>query len=624
MDKHDKSSVDGLKDKLYSRTQHDMQDVRAPLTHEDSTVPVAWKDGQGTIPPREPKPFVPTQESRMSFATKFFIVSVGFFFAAIAIAGVAFFWGPNTISPQNIDVQVVAPSLVDGGKEAQFQIIINNKNPAPLELVDLVIDYPSGTRNPKNSTQSLLHERQSLGTIAAATQVKRTSSAILFGQEGSAQTVRATIEYSVQGSNAVFTRSGEVRVTVGSAPVSVSVNTPQEAIAGQSFALDVVVRSNATTPVNNIVVQGQLPFGYSMASSQPKADSGALWRLGTLSPGESQTIHIVGSIDGQDGDARVFKFLVGQNNDSTDPTVKVPFLTMPATVTVSRPFISGTIAVNGQTSAKVSASAGSPVQGAITWQNNLSTPIQNIQVTLKLSGPMIDKTSVNAGSGFYRSSDNSIVWTASQDPTLAQASAGATGQLSFSFNTLAPGQGGIIYTNPTATLSMSIAAERPGEGDAPQAVTAAASTQVTFASQTALAAAVQYVSGPRPPVAESPTIYAVQWSVKNSSNAVGGAIVSTVLPPYVAFLSGQSGITYDAGSRTVTWSIGELKAGVGYTLPVLTGTFQVTLTPSTSQVGTAPALMGSSLLSGTDRFTSGKVGASASAPDGIDTIAPKQ
>ena len=33
----------------------------------------------------------------------------------------------------------VAPSLVDGGKEADFQILIDNKNPAPLQQADLVI-----------------------------------------------------------------------------------------------------------------------------------------------------------------------------------------------------------------------------------------------------------------------------------------------------------------------------------------------------------------------------------------------------------------------------------------------------------------------------------------------------
>lgn len=620
----DKDSVESLKDKLYSRSRQNrvgMQDVRAPLSHEDSEVPKAWSD----LPPREEQPFIPEKKSRMSFATKFFIVSVGFFFVAMAVAATAFFWGPNTISPSNIDIQIVAPSLVDGGKEAQLQILINNKNPAQLQLADLVIDYPAGSRDPKDPTQPLLHERQSIGTIEAATQVKRTSSVILYGAEGAQETVRATIEYSVQGSNAVFTQSGEVTLTIGSAPVSVSVNTPAEAIAGQPFSIDVSVRSNATSPVDNVVVQGQLPFGYLLASSQPKVVAGTLWRLGTLNPGDTQTIHLTGTIDGQDGDQRVFKFLVGQDADTTDTVVKVPFLTMPATVTVTKPFINGSIAVNGQAGDTVSASVGNAVQGVVNLKNNLSTAIQNVQVTLKLSGPVVDPNSINAGTGFYQSSTNSIVWTPDQDPTLAQMAAGATGQLTFSFNTLPPGQGGIVYTNPAATLALSIEGQNPGDGTgAPQAVTAADTMQVTFASQLALNVATQYLSGLRPPRVDSSTAYTVQWTVKNASNTVGGAVVSTVLPPYVTFVSGQSGVTYDAGSRTVSWNIGDLKPGVGYTAAALSNSFVVSFIPSSSQVGNAPALTGSALLSGTDRFAGVGVSATAVAPTSVDSVAAKQ
>ncbi len=618
----DKSGVENLKDQLYSRhNQGAMHDVRAPLSHDETEVKKAWSD----LPPREPKPFVPTHESRMSFATKFFIISVGFFLVALTVAAIAFFWGPNTISPNNIDVQIVAPSLVDGGKEAQFQIIINNKNPAPLQLADLIIDYPQGSRDPKDPTQPLLHERQSLGTVEAASQVKRTASAILYGSEGAQETLRATIEYTVQGSNAVFTRSGEVTVTIGSAPVSVTVNTPTEAIAGQSFPIDVVVRSNATSPVNSVVVQGQLPFGYSMTSSNPKATAGTLWQLGTLNPGDTQTIHLVGTIDGQDGDQRVFKFLVGQDSDPTDTTIKVPFLIMPATVTVTRPFIGGSISINGQSGARISATAGGAVQGTVTLQNNLSTAVQNVQVTLKLTGPMIDKASISAGTGFYRSSDNSIVWTPDADPTLAQMLAGSTVQLNFSFNTLPPGQGGVVYTNPQATLALSVAGQNPGDGSGtPQAVTAAATTQISFASQLSLAATTQYVSGPKPPVVDSATAYIVQWTVKNASNTIGNTLVSTVLPPYVTFVSGQTGVTYDTGSRTVTWSIGDVKPGVGYTTAALSSGFTVSLTPSSSQAGSAPALTGSALLSGTDRFAGVAVNASAQAPTTVDNVVAKQ
>ena len=110
-------------------------------------------------------------------------------------------------------------------------------------------------------------------------------------------------------------------------------------------------------------------------------------------------------------------------------------------------------------------------------------------------------------------------------------------------------------------------------------------------------------TGPMPPKAETDTSYAIVWSVKNSSNPVANAVVSTVLPTYVRYVSaGAAGVSYDGGSRTVSWNLGDLPAGVGYTSAAKQATFQVILTPSTSQVGSVPQLTGPTQLSGQDRF----------------------
>ncbi len=614
--------VEGLKKKLYSRAEGGpIQDVRAPLSPNSPETPKAWADSKPSLPdkaaPLSPVPL----RGRMSFATKFFIGSVAFFVLAAGAAAYFFFGGANFISPNNIDIQIVAPSLVDGGSAATIQFIITNRNAATLQLADLLIDYPDGTRDPKNPTQTLAHERQSIGTIAPGQQLKRTSSAILYGQEGTSEMVRATLEYSILGSNAIFTKQGDVTITLGSSPVSVVINAPQEAAAGEPFDITVVVRSNAQTPVDNVVVQAQYPFGFAVIKATPNADAGgSYWRLGTMAPGATQTIVVHGSIDGQDGDQRVVRFLAGSDADQTDTSIKSPFLSIPAALTIRRPFITGSIAVNGQTGKTVSATAGVPVQAEISWQNNLATAVSNVELTLTLSGPVLDKTSVQAGTGFYQSSNNSIVWTAQQDPSLAQVPPGGTGKLDFSFSTLPPGTNGSLYGNPTVDLSLTVQGTRPGETGVPESVSAVSTTQVSLASAASLTAtAVHFVgayqnSGPMPPRANQKTTYTIQWSVSNSSNVVANTSVTTVLPPYMDFVTGGSGVTYDTASRTVRWDIGDLKAGVGYTIPALAASFEVALNASLSQVNQSPALTGAAQLNGTDRFAQVQVGATALAP----------
>ena len=616
--------VEHLKDKLYSRKhQGPIEDIRSTLSESDTDVPVAWEaPPPPTMPALSFEGGMDTAKRKkgMAFSTKFFIASVAFFVAAAGGAAYYFLAGGNFVSPQNIDLEIIAPSLVDGGSQVDLQIIATNRNSSSLILTDLVITYPTGTRYSNDPQKPLQADRQSVGTIASGQAVKRTSSAILYGQEGSTQQVHVALEYSLEGSNAVFVREGDVSLTIGSSPVSVSVAAPENTAAGQPFTMEVVVQSNSQETVEDVALEAQYPFGFTLQNATPRADSGTtLWHLGSLKPGASTVVRITGTIDGQDGDQRVFRFLTGSESDKTAARIRVPFLNTPTTISVSRPFISATLAVAGKTGSTVAVSPGQNISGTVTWRNNLSDVVSNIEVSLVLAGPVLDTKSVQSSNGFYQSQDSTITWTSAQDPSLAQVAPGASGTLNFSFATLPPGTGGTVYTNPKVVLSLNVKGTR-GTEQAPESVSALTTTDVVVGSLLSLETQSLYGDGPyanlgpTPPRAEQATTYTVQWTVKNSSNAIANAGVSAVLPTYVTYKTGQTGVVYDAASRTVRWDLGELKAGTGYTLGARTAAFQVTLNPSVSQVGQTPALTGTAALTGTDRFAQIQVGAQAQGP----------
>jgi hypothetical protein len=645
MPSEDKDDIEELKRKLYSRQKKEtlMSDIRTPLSSERPEAPIAWQE-EKKVESSKPKrpPLAPFEnKKKMSFAAKFLIWSLLFFLCATGVAAYIFFIGNNLISPQNIDLQIVLPSLVDSGKDTSFQIVIDNRNTSSLNLVDLLINYPDGTRDPANPTQTLSNDQQSVGTINAGQSVTQTANALFYGQEGAQETVNVTLEYSLTGSNAIFEKQAQAQFVIGSSPVSLSINAPTQAIVGQQFPIAVTVENNATTPLAGVVVQGEYPFGYSFASSNPAAQAGGtFWNLGNLAPGASQVINLLGSIEGQNGQSLIFKFLAGSNADPTDTTVDVPLLTVPVTVTLSQPFISGTIAVNGQTGPNISVAPGGQLQGTITWQNNLPTAVSNAQFSLSFSGPALDPSSISSQTGFYQSQDNTITWGSSQDPTLATIQPGGTGTLQFSFGTLPAGSGNVLVTNPTITLNLSVTGNETGGSGTSEQVTSAASATVSLASAVSLTAQALHFTGPitntgpMPPVPGQNTSYTIVWTVQNSSNPLANTTVSTVLPTYVTYVStGASGVSYDDGSRTVTWSLGDVEPGVGYSLPAQTANFQVVLTPSTSQVGSVPELTGETELSGEDRFAQVGVSASAQAPttdltgdtgfqSGMEVVAP--
>ncbi len=621
-----KGSIAWLKAKLYSRGDDVSTDPneRTPLEERRPVVPVSWnEDPRPSLPQVTTLLSMASTKKGWSIATKFLIVSFIFFVLAAGAAGYIFFYGNNGISPQNIDVQIIMPSVIDGGKATTVQVLIVNRNQANLKLADLIINYPDGTRSAANPTQSLTHERQTIGSISAGQTVQRTSQAIFYGQEGQSQKVSVQLEYSVEGSNAVFERDADVSFTVGSSPVSISVSSPAEAISDQQFAFDVTVQSNSLAPIQDVVIQARYPFGFSVVGTSPQAQvGGTLWRLGEMKPGDSKILHITGALNGQDGDTRVFYFLAGSDADQTNTTLRVPFLSVPQTLTVRRPFIAAQLSVNGQSGKIISVPTGSDIQGVITWTNNLPDPVTDVELSLSLAGPTLDSAAISAPTGFYQSSNSTIVWTKDQNQQLEVVPPGGTGTLPFHFGTVSAGAGGTLYSNPAITLNVTIQGVRQGQTNVPQNVTSAASAQVYVSSIVALSAIASHFSGPfsntgpMPPVPGQNTTYGITWTVTNTSNTIANGTVSATLPTYVSFISAQSGsgISYDAGSRTVTWTMGDVKAGAGFTGASRTAAFQVSLLPSASQKGEAPALTNRASFSGQDRFAQVQVGASADGP----------
>ncbi len=616
--------VERLKSKLYSRTQAPTVEptARSPLSSSRKEAPRSWdgmKEEGALEKPVAPLTLMEKRTSKHTAAWYFLWGSFIFFVIAAAVAGWALWGGLNTISPQNIDVQIVAPSLIDSGKGATLQYIIQNRNNTSLLAADLVVTYPDGTRSQNDPTVALPNERISLGTIAPGQQIKQTSSALFFGASGSQEKVSVTLEYQLAGSNSVFVKQVDTMFTIGSSPISVSISSPTEAISGQPFSLDVEVSSNATSPLQNVAVEVQYPFGFAVNSVSPAAAPGnTLWHLGTLNPGGSQTIHISGVLTGEDGDERVFHFLAGTESDPTETSLAVPLLSTPQTVTVRKPFIGATISLDGNTGATIAEPLGGTISGNIAWQNNLTETVSNVTFTLSLSGSAIDGSSVRAINGFYDSNKQQITWSGDQNSQLASVAPGAGGSFQFSLATLPPGSAPLA--NPEATLNLTVHGTRQGTG-VPEDITTVASTKIELASAVSASAQALHFTGPfsesgsLPPRVGQTTTYAIVFSVKNSSNTLGGATMSTVLPPYVSFIgagtAGGEQVSYDDSTRTVTWTLGDVEAGVGYSTPARQASFQVSLTPSLSQVGSAPALTGAIQFQGQDRFAQAQVTASA-------------
>lgn len=601
------STLEEARRKLYSRSS-EPRPIENPLPSGERTLPHVWEGS-----PKELPKVVAVGSHHVRFAAVFFAGASAFFLLALMLAGYFFYFGGNAVSVNNITVQLSGPTSIAGGDTVPLGLAVTNRNPVAVKNVKIEIAFPEGTRNAEDVLKSYPRYTETIDVIASGETITRSIRAVVFGGAGQSLSLPVSVSFGTDGSNSVFVKKLSYALDISSTPLSISVETLRETVSGKPLTLTLTVRSNASVPLGNVIVTGTLPFGFSVSSASVPFTNSA-FSLGTLMPGATKTITLSGTLSGQNSESRVFRFSVGTAKNQGDTTIAVPYMTQDATVALAAPFLATNLSINGSGLDNAVLSPGSTQTVSIGYANMLPTTLTNAIVTISLSGAAIDYNSIKTTTGFYRSQDRSIVFSKDTDPSFSSLAPGASGVGDFTFSTLPASS---VGRSPQVTFSISVAGTRVGQSNVPEQVSASSvvsaklATSVGFSALSLHSSGPITNSGPIPPKADFATTYTIQWSATNPGNSIGGGSVSTTLPGYVSYTgktSGSGTFSYDEPARKITWSVGDLAQGA-----TATGAFQVSLTPSTSQKGSAPQLTGAASFTGFDRFAGVSVSASAEA-----------
>ena len=622
------SSLESLRSRLYS--------AKAPQAFTEPTLHTHDSSRESQIPHETPStwtpPPPPPPKKPISWTLIFLGFAVAFFIVAGGISAYLFWGGVRTVTNDNVIITIQGPTSIASGSSVPLVVTIQNKNPAAITGTDITIDFPDGTRSSSNVTQPFPRYTDTLGTIPAGGTVTRTAQAVLFGSVNQTVNIPITFQYHTANSNAAYEKTQSFGYTITSSPITISTQTTDSVASGQPFDVVLTIRSNATTPLTNVAVSAQYPFGFTVQnirsdSTQTSgtvkklptiAPSTTFFALGTLAPGEQRTITITGTLTGVEKDQRDFQFTAGTQNADGTAGLGVAYASQSSTILIAKPFLAVSLSLNHDSTDPTVVTGGKTISGLVSWVNSLTTSISNPQITLSLTGSALDQQTVNTSNGYYNSSTNSILFTAQTANTSNVLNPGDTGSGDFTFSTKS-GSALAALRNPTVQLAVSIAGLPTGGST--QSITSTLVHTVKVATDLQLASRIIYSigpfknTGPLPPVPNSTTTYTVQMAITNSVNSVGGATATMILPPYVTFTGATNpadgSITYNSSSHTVTWKIGDVPAGT-LAQPV-TGAFQISFTPSVSQSQSSPILVGNQTLVGTDRFTTTQVGNTAPA-----------
>lgn len=533
------------------------------------------------------------------------LASIVFFIAAMGLSSLFLFFGNNTISGENITIDIADPPLaVGGGEQMMLQVAIANHNAVPIGSATLIVDYPPGTQSASQAGKSLTSERIQLNSIGAGEVINVPIRAVFFGEENEEKTVNVSVEYRIENSNATFFKEAEPwRFKITSSPVALEVKNVGSISSGQEVAFELTVSSNSPTPLKNILVKASYPSQFDFTDAEPATASGQdTWLIDELKPEGKQTIVIKGIVVGKQNEDRLFTFSVGVPSESNRFNLTSVYTKSTAEITIEDPFLGVGVSINESTDESVVINTGEAANVRINFKNTLEDTIYDGKITAKLSGNALNEIKVKVDHGFYDSTTNTITWDSVDVDALKEIPPGRTSSVGFSLEPKSNAD-----RTPIITLDVTAKGQRVFEDRVPQELVGTASRDIRIASAVTLGSSALYSegpftnTGPTPPVAEAVTQYTYLLTVKNGSNDITDAEVTAVLPQYVTWLdliSSGDDVSYNSVNRTMTWDIGDMDANAYEEVWI-----QVSFLPSLSQVDTTPTLLGAQRLRATDRFT---------------------
>ncbi len=600
----EESSIERLKRTLYSRNEDIVpKEKRTPVSPKDFNVPTSW----GDKPNYELTPETIVKRNN-SFFNKYFFGSLAFFLLSVGIATFIFLGGMNTISSNNITMDIVAPTSVSSGEELSIGLSIKNGNRATLEDVTLFIDYPDGTESVLDENKPISHEEVDLGIIEDGKIKDHSLRVVLFGEKDTIKNFVFRLEYKVKGSNAIFSKEKSYEVIIGSSPILLEVKYPKEINSGQNVSMIIEMTSNSSVPIKDALVKVEYPYGFTYKSSsiKPVRDN-SVWSVGDLKNGDKKVIEVIGTLVGQNLEDRSFTISAGTKAGGIFD-FDTPLVSTLITMGIRKSFFD--LSVKPYNNGIVNPSESGPV--SISWQNTLPDRINDAKIEVKLSGNALERSKVSVSNeGFYRSVDDVIVWDKNTTNSLSEMSPGDSGRVSFSVASIQNLVQPRLIKNPVIDLKIVMSGERGGRDggtvSSTEDVTIKVSSVVNLTTKSLRNSGPFSHTGPIPPKADNESTYTISWTLTNTTSDLRGANVKVVLPPGVSWKGEVSPssekITYDPDTRVITWDIGNVSSGAGFTSSAKQAYFKVGLVPSINQVTTAPNLVLQSNFSSIDTHT---------------------
>jgi len=517
------------------------------------------------------------------------------FILFLVIGGIFLLWQleKNTYSKEILKLEILGPSEVVVGKEAEFIVKYKNNGNFRLEEPELIFEPPENSLSGDKIAKREILKAEKLGNAIYPGEENAVSfKLMIFGKEGETKVLKATLSFRPKNLKARYSVSTSFSTQIRSVPITFEFDLPSKIEVGKILNFKIDYFSNVERPLTNLRVQVEYPSSFEFFNSNPKSIDKTDWEIPLLNKSEGGRIEIQGKILGEIGKIEMFRAKLGILKENQFIVLKE----IEKGVELIKPSIFLRQEINGNP--QYVAVPGEWLHYTIYFKNIGEEEMANLFLIVKLEGEAFDLQTIKSDLGECKPGDNSVIFDWRKVTKLQYLAPTEEGKVDF-WVKLKDDLGNV--KNPYLKTKVFISHLK-------EEFVTRISSKIEVVQRGFYYDEVFGNYGPIPPKVGEITTYTILWQVKNYYCDVKDVKVKAKLPEYVS-LTGKifpeemaSKFSFDQNSREVVWSIGNLERGKGVFSQPLSVVFQVSFLPKEDQKGQTPEIISEVKISGEDSW----------------------
>ncbi|MFC1622999.1 hypothetical protein ACFL16_01220 [Patescibacteria group bacterium] len=571
-----------------------------------------WEEQQGAKITRYSKKTVFIGIAVVSFILILFVV----------MAGVVRF-KQGSFSEERVTVKIEGDERVRSSELIKYKISYENDNRAALRGAEIRLDH-SQNFVVDNSDVEFRKEGDnntifSLGEIGSHDKKEIEVEGRFYAPEDFTVYLKPKLRYTPSNFNSVFENEFLMSVEVATAPISMSVVAPNEALETGMVEYLIEYENLSEVAFRNLKIEAEYPegFTYNSASVNPSQGNN-IWYIDNIEAGQKGSFTVSGNVAARSGDIKIIKVALGLRTE-TDSFVLYNKKEDVTRIVSSPLYVRHTV----NDSKSLNVDLGERMRYFIEFGNKGDKGLRDNVIVLNVDSDIIDFERLVLVDGHYDSGKKTITWRASDISELNSLAPGQKASIRFEIPVkerieISSSDDENFDLNSRIRIDsndVSYHALGPAEAYSDEVVVKL-NSKVVLESLAYRTNSVFENIGPIPPKVGEETSYTLHWKLTNISNDIDNVEIRSYLATGVRWLNkispSDADVSFNSRTNEVVWNAGKVENGKGVLNEPLEVIFQISIIPEVNQVDENMELSKDVMLTGRDLFTGSDINASVS------------